>query len=1423
MNLTKLGQKIISLNLALIMVFSLLPMGVLAADTIVLTTGTNSFSAEKYETKHFSFTSTKAGLYKFTLETTTFTSSATLQLYENDQPVEEVEGYQLTSGSAQTGYQVNALLKAGETYSMTLTASVSATTSYTLKVEDYSSSDISLTLNTPKSFGTAKFLSFTPSKTGYYALSASNNEAYSYGSSSLGYYGNAANARLDGGKTYYFTGSSNTLTMKELTPTTLTNGVTQTLDVSSEMGDAQFYTFTPSTSGTYHFDLDFTKTSSGDLGNKIPPLAMLQVVDDINLIETSNPFHNGNGVVFEEYFPNDGFLTQNKLYDIAKASMTLTAGVTYHIALRTSYLFGEGDAHLSVSAEGTTPTPPPTIPDVIFTPASGSTMSAEDFISPRVEMEYAMDILAHDSVTHMPAVDWTKEPFTIHRADNNEVVYQLSTYEGGPNWSARVDYRSSDKNAITVELFYLERGTSYYVTMGSGFLCYADGSPVAAIEKGDWTFETEAYPSSEPFKANITMSNGFSDNNSESSSVTVDWDDNWFVSPSVSSGKGNYIHDLAISSIALSGSAYSSQWAEESLEKLGFYQVESNYPQPTSYAYDTISFTMGKKEISENGKPVSLVAVVIKGTSADAEWQSNFDIGTGSTHKGFEAAAKTILEQIEKRCVNLDPETTRYYITGHSRGGAVANLVAANLSAKKPKLVAPASFESVLANQENVFAYTFAAPTVSTKGTQTGYENIFNITNGEDFISQAPLAKWGFAHYGIDLMLPSLSYTKYGPIFGYDEVYSEYKSEMNKTFEKLTGAEFETYPSGVGKVSDSLDNMYELARNLDEYYNKTYLYTVSLVHKISPYDYFTVIAEISQEMRDGANLMGYIGKYASLSNFFLFNTKDNIWIFDVPLLNPYISVNHSVAAYYSWLAELTPQELFTSTNTTSQANYKKINIACPVDVYVYDSEGTLVASVVNNEVVENTIAIWVEEHLNEEGEGTGDYQKVVHLPQGDEFRIEIKGTDDGTMEYSVEEMMATGIGSTTNRSVSFETIEIAKDEVLTAKIDDTIATEVENYNLTKKDGTVIVATADEFSYTITLEHKDGAETISKVTTESEGTLSSLPNLSRTGYTFKGWYTTESGGTKVTTSTVFTENTTIYGQWTSSSSTGSTGGTSGGADASSSVTTPILNVSEGGTASITPERAENGQTVTITAKAKEGFALSTVTVTDRESEGVEVRQNEDGTYKFTQPISKVTIDVVFRTAGNSGEIFPEELFFDVKTTDWHYSYVKFVLERGLMTGMGDQEFAPDAETLRGMIVTVLYSMANKPESNNSAGFFDVSSGDYYYFPCLWASEHGVVSGVGDNLFAPGNPVSRQEICQILYKYALTQTDLVQSPAASAYFADGANISSWAQEAVNWCFENDIVTGRDGGNFAPLEFAKRAEIATMLTKFVLLMEQ
>ena len=176
-------------------------------------------------------------------------------------------------------------------------------------------------------------------------------------------------------------------------------------------------------------------------------------------------------------------------------------------------------------------------------------------------------------------------------------------------------------------------------------------------------------------------------------------------------------------------------------------------------------------------------------------------------------------------------------------------------------------------------------------------------------------------------------------------------------------------------------------------------------------------------------------------------------------------------------------------------------------------------------------------------------------------------------------------------------------------------------------------------------------------------------------------------------------------------------------------------------------------------------------------------------------------------------FAANSFTDVRSTDWFSDAVSYVQERGLMSGTSATHFSPNEPTTRAMLVTVLYRAAGQPETTGQSSFADVLARDYFANAVAWASENNIVTGYSRTRFGSNDPVSREQIATLLWRYA-------GSPSAGSAqnFSDRNQISDYAADAVNWARANGIVNGRPGNRFDPKANATRAEVATILRNFL-----
>ena len=174
------------------------------------------------------------------------------------------------------------------------------------------------------------------------------------------------------------------------------------------------------------------------------------------------------------------------------------------------------------------------------------------------------------------------------------------------------------------------------------------------------------------------------------------------------------------------------------------------------------------------------------------------------------------------------------------------------------------------------------------------------------------------------------------------------------------------------------------------------------------------------------------------------------------------------------------------------------------------------------------------------------------------------------------------------------------------------------------------------------------------------------------------------------------------------------------------------------------------------------------------------------------------------------------FSDVTDAHWGKNAVTFVAARGLFAGVGNNNFAPDQTTNRGMIVQVLHNLKYNEEHKAAHSFPDVGDHHWYSKAVSWASENHIVGGYGDGTFKGDKVVSREELVVMLWNYAGKQASKENSHVDS--FHDAANVSGWAKDAMNWALENGILGGKGGKMLDPTGLATRAELAQMMKNFI-----
>lgn len=231
---------------------------------------------------------------------------------------------------------------------------------------------------------------------------------------------------------------------------------------------------------------------------------------------------------------------------------------------------------------------------------------------------------------------------------------------------------------------------------------------------------------------------------------------------------GTLSPDLAKVTVGLATAAYAESEIKACLSSMNYTLVDGktfNYDGERKATYednDFVAFSIGYKKVSLNGETYNAYVVPIRGTTGNDEWLSNFKLGAAgdSYHYGFKKAADGVLSTLRSK---IKTKNNIFLITGHSRGAAVANIVAGELTIDKD-----------LASANHIFGYTYACPAVKI-GADTTLDNVININNPGDAIPELPLADWGYQRYGKSL---SLSTDKKF----YDNMKVQYKNALGREY-----------------------------------------------------------------------------------------------------------------------------------------------------------------------------------------------------------------------------------------------------------------------------------------------------------------------------------------------------------------------------------------------------------------------------------------------------------------------------------------------------------------------------------------------------------------------------------------------------------------------------------------------------------------
>ena len=271
----------------------------------------------------------------------------------------------------------------------------------------------------------------------------------------------------------------------------------------------------------------------------------------------------------------------------------------------------------------------------------------------------------------------------------------------------------------------------------------------------------------------------------------------------------------------------------------------------------------------------------------------------------------------------------------------------------------------------------------------------------------------------------------------------------------------------------------------------------------------------------------------------------------------------------------------------------------------------------------------------------------------------------------------------------------------------------------------------------------------------------------------------------------------------------------------------------GEVSVSDDWAYEDDKITLTITPDDGYEVDKIEIVDDEGDKIDAKKvdDEDNKYTFRMANCDVTVTVTFKEEGKTTEDTDKEEdkddettettklnFTDVKETDWFFKGVEYVVDKGVMSGVSENQFDPSGKLTRAMLVQMLYNMESRPACDAENAFMDVPVGQWYTDAVIWANDEKIVSGMGDGLFAPNMEITREQMVAMLYNYAKYKGYDVTASADLSAFADTASVSAWAQPAMQWAVAEGYISGMGDSQLAPQGTATRAEIASVIMRFM-----
>ncbi len=335
--------------------------------------------------------------------------------------------------------------------------------------------------------------------------------------------------------------------------------------------------------------------------------------------------------------------------------------------------------------------------------------------------------------------------------------------------------------------------------------------------------------------------------------------------------------------------------------------------------------------------------------------------------------------------------------------------------------------------------------------------------------------------------------------------------------------------------------------------------------------------------------------------------------------------------------------------------------------------------------------------------------------------------------------------------------------------------------------------------------------------EDAGGAVTLPYIYRDGYTLRGWFdgvTMHPAGSTVYVPAAAT----FIAQWQQ----GDSADPYPGDDYFDDGGDPIYNIpitviqTNGGTISPDSVKAAKGENMTFTVTANIGYYIKNVLV-----DGKAVELNEDGEYEFISISGPHTIIALFAQTTNAAYYDWHNPFRDIRSGDWCYDNVRYVVSANLFNGTTTTTFEPNKSMTRDMVVVVLWRLAGSPILPDEGQLFpDVPKDNYAYDAVRWANAYGIVLGFNDGTFGYAKEVTREQLVTFLFRfaknYAGNDVSLYDNTNILGY-TDALQISKGMTQPFQWAIGAGIVNGTSATTLSPKDITNRGQVAAILSRY------